>query len=747
MHSLYRFRFVLLLLSMSACWFLWPFVRSAIKVNNSLTIWFLKDDPAIKEYRQFHEKFGNDEVVILIVHDNQTLLTKKYFSSFVAMTKALEAIPEVQLVTGAGNADVITTDLFGIHAKPLLTESSDSKDVNLDLAAMPALKEQLFNRNYTAARFLIAFKSNKYFDNRRGDILRKVKQTVHQHLLPQQTYFGGVGIVYEGLNALSNADFGFFLGIGYLTMFVLLLWIYRKFLLLAYALITIAVSTYITIGLYGLFGLQLNLMTVLIPSILIVLGIMDIMHILNEYNQPGAEESSKKDKALRALKNVFAPCFFTTLTTMAGFLSLLFSPMAILQQFGLFTAIGIFFCLVFTYVFGVIFLPLSSPSQITLFSARKVVNRILEAVLRHKKLYAGLSLFLIMISIAGLFLLKSDTYTLGYFPKNNQVVKDHEKIEQLWGPYMPLEFVVTPVKGKKLYDTAIIRSAVSFADSARKITGAGHVFGFHSFYQAALTAQYGVLNKNMYRSRSMLSTIHNRLPVYYPKLYANFVHEASQTGRITLFGTMLSAKKLNRKTDTLLRMGRQVFGRSAKVSPSGYQPMYADIVDYVTTSQVNSLLMSGVMIFVLVLMFIRNLKLTLLATIANLIPVIIMLGTMGWGGIPLDTASACIAAIVLSICIDDTIHFIYHYKHLRMQGRTQPEAQLETMNHIGSSILLASAVLIAGYSIMIFGSLKTVHLFGLLTVIALIAALYAELIIFPLVLNRFDKKDYKFIPS
>ncbi len=255
-------------------------------------------------------------------------------------------------------------------------------------------------------------------------------------------------------------------------------------------------------------------------------------------------------------------------------------------------------------------------------------------------------------------------------------------------------------------------------------------------------AQYGQQSSHIYRSSSTLSSIHKQLPVYYPKLYAGFVHEATQAGRITLFGNMMSAKELNRKMDTLLRMSRQAFGQSAKVSPSGYQPMYADIVEYVTTSQVNSLILSGIMVFVLVLLFIRNLRLTLLAAAANLIPVIIMLGIMGWAGIYLDTASACIAAIVLSICIDDTIHFIYHYKKLRRQGSTQPEAQRQTMNHIGSSILLASLVLIAGYSLMIFGSLKTVQLFGLLTVIALVAALYAELIIFPLVLDRFDKKKY-----
>lgn len=740
-NTLYWLRFLLLLATVILCWFLWPFVRSAIKADNSLAIWFLKDDPALKEYRQFHEKFGNDEVVILIVHDDKTLLTTKYFTSFISVTKALEAIPEVQLVIGAGNTTLVSKEIFGIFSKPLLTASSDIKDVRSSLEAMPALKEQLFNNNYTAARFLISFKENKNFDNRRSDILKRVKQTVHKYLPQDQIYFGGVGIVYEELNALSNADFSFFLGIGYLTMFVILLLIYRKVLILLYAISTIAVSTYITLGMYGLCGLQLNLMTVLIPPILIVLGIMDIMHILNECSRLSTQNSSRRDNALSALKNVLRPCLFTTFTTMAGFLSLLISPMAILRQFGLFAAIGIFLCLLFTYVAGVIFLPLSSPSQSITFSARKIVNSILEAVLHNQKRYALLSAFIIIISIAGLFLLKSDTYTFGYFPKDNQVVKDHKKIEQLWGPYMPLELTVTPAKGKNLYDTAIIKSAATFDDSVKKIIGAGRIFGFHSFYQAALTAQYGEKSSRMYRSRSALSNIHNQLPVYYPKLYTGFVHEVSQTGRITLMGNMLSAKELSRKMDTLLRISKQIFGVSAKVSPSGYLPMYGNIVGYVTSSQVNSLLASGIIIFVLVFLFIRHLKLALLATIANVIPVIIMLGIMGWASIYLDTASACIAAIVLSICIDDTIHFIYHYKKLRNEGLAQDEAQRRTMDHIGSSILLASLVLIAGYALMIFGSLKTVQLFGLLTVIALIASLYAELIIFPLVLEKFDRKE------
>ncbi len=739
LHTLYRFRFLLLTAVIAVCFALWPFVQYAVKVDNSLTIWFSDDDPGLVEYRSFHDKFGNDELVILVVKDDSTVLSPTYFKSFIALSRAIEKMPEVQMVAGAGNADVVSKDLFGIMSKPLLTDSSEMEDVKADLDAMPWLREQLFNKDYTACRFIISFKKDKNFDAQRGEILKRVKKVVHEYIPANKTYFGGIGVIYEGLNELSNQDFGFFLGVGYLLMFIMLLLIYRNGWVLLYALGTIAFSTFITVGLYGLFGHQLNLMTILIPTILIVLGLMDIMHIVNEYNAFREVGAKRKERVLAAMKNVFRPCLFTTLTTMAGFLSLLVSPIAILQQFGLFAAIGIFLCLLFTYLFGLIILPLTSPSNKVLQPVTAGVNRLLLSVHKNIGGYAAIAVALIAISMVGILFLKSDTYTLGYFPKNHRIVKDHKQMEATWGPYMPLELVIRPAGERTLYDTAIIKRAIAFEDSIRTLTGVGGVFGFHSFYTAAITAQYGRQANAMYRSSSALSVVHKQLPHFYPSLYSAFIHEPSQTGRISVFGTMATAKELTLKTDTLLRMSKTVFGNTATISPSGYQPMYSGIVSYVTKSQVYSLIITGVAVFVLLWIFIGNAKLSLLASLTNLVPITVMLGAMGLAGILLDTATASIAAIMLSVCIDDTVHYIYHYHKLRKLQYEALEAQRQANNHVGATILLTSVVLIAGHAVMIAGSLQTVHLFGLLTVIALSAALFAELIIFPLVLARFDK--------
>ena len=216
--------------------------------------------------------------------------------------------------------------------------------------------------------------------------------------------------------------------------------------------------------------------------------------------------------------------------------------------------------------------------------------------------------------------------------------------------------------------------------------------------------------------------------------------EATQTGRITLSGKMASAKELTSKTDSLLAFGKATFGQQATITPSGYQPLYANIVQYVTASQANSLLVAALLIFLLIWVFIRSFQMALLSLIPNLYPVIIMLGIMGWAGIYLDVATASIAAIVLSVCVDDTIHYVYHYYTCRKAGLSPSEARIKTTAHIGTAIVLTSFILFCGYFLMIFGSLKTVSFFGLLTAIAIADALFSELFIFPILLERFDRK-------
>jgi predicted RND superfamily exporter protein len=761
--TLHRWRYPLLGLLALALGLLWPGVRAAVAVDNSLRIWFLEGDPALRSYRVFQQHFGNDEVVIVAVRDSaQTLLTPANQRRLDELSAALAALPTVRSVLGPASARTVGGGLAG--TTPLLAAGLDSARLRQALAGQPTLRGQLFSPDFRTARLLVTLRNLPDFDAQRGGVLGQVRGVVGRYFAPGRTaWLGGVGVVYARLNELSQRDFGFFLGVGYLLMFGLLWLLYRRWVWLLYALGIVATATYLTLGIYGVLGYRLNLLTVLLPVVIILLGLMDALHIINEVQQlaarpvAGLAGASAADRqrqlALLALREMLVPCAATMLTNVAGFLALLSSPMPILRTFGVFAGLGIAFCLVLTFLLGVWLLPLTPvaplPAGTTPHLQQNLstktgaaLGRLYGWVLSHRRVLGLVSVGLVLAFGAGLPRLRADTYTLGYFPAHDPVVQEHEAISQHWGAYMPLELLVRPRPGLALYSPEVVQATEALADSLRRLPGVGRVFGFTSLYRAGLETRLGPGRRTQaaLTSHAALRLTHERLAADYPDLLAQLEDSAGRTGRLTLAGPMLSARQLARQTAVVQQLAQRVLGPVATAEPAGYQPLYAAITQYVTQSQTSSLLWSFGVVLGLVWVLVGSLRLALLTVLPNLFPVLVVLGFMGWAGIALDTATASIAAIVLSLSVDDTVHFVHHYRRQR-QALGPAAARLATITHVGPAIILTGAILFGGYAFMALGSLKTVQLFGLLTAVSIVGAMFGELIIFPLLLARFDPES------
>ncbi len=115
-----------------------------------------------------------------------------------------------------------------------------------------------------------------------------------------------------------------------------------------------------------------------------------------------------------------------------------------------------------------------------------------------------------------------------------------------------------------------------------------------------------------------------------------------------------------------------------------------------------------------------------------------MLGVMGYLNVTLDIATATVAAIVLGIAIDDTIHLLVQFN--RDRDKALKIAIMDSFTHVGCAIIVTSIVLILGFLVLVFASVKTVFYFGLLTAIAVLAALIGDLILLPILL-KFSFKE------
>lgn len=354
-------------------------------------------------------------------------------------------------------------------------------------------------------------------------------------------------------------------------------------------------------------------------------------------------------------------------------------------------------------------------------------------MLGHRKSLTFASLGLIVFFAAGLPRLRADTYTLGYLPTRDPVVREHQAIERYWGPYLPLELLVHPGPGRALNSPEVVRASQRLADSLARLPGLGQVFGLPTLYRAGLEARLGPR-----RAMAALgSAPHPRAPGRrLPRAAApgggqRRPHRPPHGGRPRALGPAAKPANGGRAAAGPARAGA---GRHR--GAPGYSPLYAAITQYVTSSQISSLLWSFGVVLGLVWALVRSPRLALLTVLPNLFPV---LGFVGWAGIALNTATASIAAIVLSLSVDDTVHFIHHYR--RQRRRLGPAAaRLATITHVGPAIVLTGAILFSGYAFMTLGSLQTVQLFGLLTAISIVGAMFGELIIFPLLLARFDRE-------
>jgi len=189
-------------------------------------------------------------------------------------------------------------------------------------------------------------------------------------------------------------------------------------------------------------------------------------------------------------------------------------------------------------------------------------------VLGHRKSLTFASLGLIVFFAADLPRLRADTYTLGYLPTRDPVVREHQAIERYWGPYLPLELLVHPGPGRALNSPEVVRASQRLADSLARLPGLGRVFGLPTLYRAGLEARAAQRRATAaLGSAGAARLTHEHLAADYPELLRLVEDSAGRTGRLTVAGPMLSARQLSRQTVAVRRLARRVPGPAATVEP------------------------------------------------------------------------------------------------------------------------------------------------------------------------------------
>jgi predicted RND superfamily exporter protein len=735
-------------------------IARAVVPDNSITAWFLPDDPAVQSYERFHEHFGNDEVILIQVHDSKGVLTRDVLSRLQKLTHALENIDGIARVHSIVTVEDAIDTPEGIRFERRFSDPLPD-DAGLMQAAAAArnsvlFRDRLLSSSGTRTLLWVEMAVSDRVDDERGRIVQQVRAQSDLILAGLEHPMAGFGVTYAGIDELTKRDFGLFLGLCYAVMVAFLAWVFRERRFVVATLGVMLLSSVAALGSLGLAGHRINMVTSVLPTLILVLGIADAIHMpaafmLEERARPDA---SRFEIAVAALRRVALPCLLTSATTMAGFASLAVSKMAVMSQLGLFAAIGMAAALLLTL--SLMTVAYMSGARAPATAAQSWLSALLDAahafVTRRTAWAAGVLLTLSGLAVWGALRVEADTYSLGYLPEDSRIVTEHEQIVDGWGHYSPLDYTIVPKEGRRVDSPELLSKVAEFVREASQLEQVHYGFAAHDFHRAVaqafgadvradeplagdVMAQVGLLLEGQAQDLEWDQT----KPAYFDNFLAPFRTRDADLGRVTLVVDMMSARGFAELLAKLEPIAERTLGEYAALSPSGYLPLYISVIDHVISAQVQSFFMALGIIFAIMLIWTRSLRLSLISLVPNVFPVLVMLGVMGAFGIDLDIATATVAAIVFGVAIDNTIHFMHHYREGKRQGLPWADALAHSYRSAGHPALITACSLLIGYPVLMFAAVKPVFYFGLLTTLATIAALVGDLLLLPLLLRFFDR--------
>jgi len=270
------------------------------------------------------------------------------------------------------------------------------------------IKEMLLSKDSLATTIFIPMKKVSVAEEKRDVIMAEIKNILMTS--PFEYHIAGVTAVYNELNSITQENVSIFVILIFIYIFLLSGIILRNFKITLLTSSSVLLTIIILMGIMSILRVELNMITSMLPVLILIYGLSDIIYI--------SYTLKLNSKDIHTLSHIAVPCFFTSLTTFLGYLSLVSSRIPCIKQLGIFGGIGVILEFFITFTLYTIFLDnlfLSGKAPITL----KRFHSFEDRVTRKRGIVITLTVVLSLTLLNGMRFLKFDTYTIGMFTKNS----------------------------------------------------------------------------------------------------------------------------------------------------------------------------------------------------------------------------------------------------------------------------------------------------------------------------------------
>jgi uncharacterized protein len=760
-----KHRLVLLLLLMAASGVMGYFATQ-VKLSYEFSRAIPEDNPKYQEYVEFRQKFGDDGNLLVIGVQTDKLFTLPVFKSYTALQQKLKTLPNVEDVLSVPTAVNLQKNEETQKLMPVrIFGDSVATQAALDSAAsvfatLPFYKTLLYNPETKA--YLMGVRINKDSLNSPGRtaIVNNIMQATA--LFTQQT---GLEVRLSGLPLIRTVvadriqkEMRFFL-IGSLVLSALILLVFfRSLSTTLLSLLVVILGVVWSLGVLQLCGYKITLLTALIPPLVVVIGIPNCIYFINKYHV-GYLQGGDKNKALvDMVSKMGVVTLFCNITAAIGFAVFALTKSAILKEFGIVAGISIMLIFVVSFILlpaVLSYLPAPNARQTRYLNNRFITKFLLNVerwVMGHQKWVYAVSILLLLVSVAGIFRLKTVGFIVDDLPKTDKIYTDLKFFEKHFKGVMPLEIVIDTKKRNGLRGSRAL-TVLEKTDSLAQYIAAqkemnrplgvaeGLKFAKQAFYEGD-TASYqfpgasDMVFLGDYLSTNRGDSSTGQAGNNFTRLLNTFIDTAKQRTRLSVAMADVGTKELPRLLDSVSTRANQLFDTAQyKVQLTGTSITFLEGSRFIINGLKESIGWAFLLIALCMLYLFKSFRILLCSLLPNVVPLVITAGIMGWAGVPLKPSTVLVFSIALGIAIDITIRFLVNYRQeLPNQQNNIEQTIAVSINQTGLSIVYTSLVLIAGFVIFCFSGFGGTQALGWLTSATLLAATLTNLLLLPVLL-------------
>jgi hypothetical protein len=548
---------------------------------------------------------------------------------------------------------------------------------------------------------------------------------------------------------VMQVEFITFAGISIFVLIIFLIIAYKSLWGVLIPLATVLLAVVGSLGFMQLSGTPLNMMTTLLPVIMLVVGMSDVVHLVSKYLEELRYGRSKVLALKNMLKKVGVATLLTSLTTALGFVTLIGVSMKPIQDFGIFTAVGVLLAFVLSILFiPSIFMLIKKPRAAAVDWVQSGWERTLGSLFlwlcRNRKKVLWTYVVITIITIFGASKIKFDYFLMQDLGEDQPLMKELRFFQKQFGGIRPFELAIIPQGDRIITDYEVMVES----EKLEKYLDAEYQVN----QMISPTVPFKYANKILRSGKDEFYKIpENEKRFDYLKRqmekfeqrkeWDQIISKDKKTGRV--FGRMVDpgSSEMLKRNDRL----REFVDANIDTSIIDYKLTGTPVIidesgRYVSKNIITGLLIAFGLIGLSMGILFKSVKMAFLSLIPNMFPILLTAGFIGFAGIALNMSTAIVFTIAFGIAVDDTIHFLSRFRQEMRLGRSNLIGLRRTFISTGKAIIITTIILLGGFGSLVFSNFLSTFYIGLFVSMTLIFAVITDLTLLPMLLLSKNKK-------